>query len=95
MRVEIINKQKPDDIPITYVRQVRTFGAEVSKKDLKKFPELTELNGEDFTYIVYEAIEIDYPEYDYEEDEYYIDDRLPCGCCACCGCSCHDDDEYE
>ncbi len=39
-------------------RQVRTFGNEISTKDLKKFPELKKYQGMDISYIVYEQLEI-------------------------------------
>jgi hypothetical protein len=42
----------------TYARQVRTFGQSISKKDIKKFPELEKYNGKDITYIIYESLEI-------------------------------------
>lgn len=41
-----------------YAREVRTFGNDISKKDLEKFPMLREHNGEDISYIVYESVEI-------------------------------------
>lgn len=41
-----------------YAREVRTFGNDISKKDLEKFPILREHNGEDISYIVYESVEI-------------------------------------
>lgn len=34
-------------------------------------------------------IDLEFDEDDF--DDYYLDDNLPCGCCACCGCSCYDD----
>lgn len=42
----------------SYAREVRTFGNNIPKKDLEKFPILREHNGEDISYIVYESVEI-------------------------------------
>lgn len=42
----------------SYAREVRTFGNNISKKDLEKFPILREHNGEDISYIVYESVEM-------------------------------------
>ena len=42
----------------SYAREVRTFGNNIAKKDLEKFPILREHNGEDISYIVYESVEI-------------------------------------
>lgn len=41
-----------------YVREVRTFNNNISKKDLEKFPVLKQYQGKDISYIVYESIDI-------------------------------------
>lgn len=41
-----------------YVREVRTFNNNISKKDLEKFPALKQYQGKDISYIVYESIDI-------------------------------------
>lgn len=61
-----INKYIEDNIKIELLknsevqsaRQFRTFGSQIPKSDLKKFPILEKLDGQDISYIVYESIEV-------------------------------------
>ena len=41
-----------------YAREVRTFGNNISKTDIEKFPILKDYDGQDISYIVYENVEI-------------------------------------
>jgi len=43
---------------ITSARQFRTFGQDIPKNDIKRFPELIKYKGKDISYIVYEELEI-------------------------------------
>lgn len=43
---------------ISYVRELRTFGGPIPKKDLEKFPILEQYKGQDISYIVSESVEI-------------------------------------
>jgi len=42
----------------SFAREYRTFGTNIPKSDIKKFPELKQYNGEDISYIIYESLEI-------------------------------------
>ena len=61
-----VNKYIEDNIKIELLknsetlaaREYRTFGGDMPKKDLEKFPILKEYKGRDISYIVYESIEI-------------------------------------
>lgn len=61
-----VNKYIEDNIKIELLknsktlaaREYRTFGGDMPKKDLEKFPILKEYKGQDISYIVYESIEI-------------------------------------
>lgn len=44
--------------PITTAREIRTFGKDIPKQDLNKFPELQNYKDKDISYIVYESLEI-------------------------------------
>ena len=44
--------------PITAAREVRTFGRDIPKQDLVKFPELQNYKDKDISYIIYESLEI-------------------------------------
>lgn len=52
-RIKLIQLDAP-----TYARQYRTFGTKIPKDDKKMFPELKELEGQDFDYTVYSSINI-------------------------------------
>lgn len=43
---------------IKSARQIRTFGQQIPKNDIKKFPELEQYKGQDISYIVYESLEV-------------------------------------
>lgn len=43
---------------VCYAREVRTFGNNISKTDIEKFPILKDYDGQDISYIVYENVEI-------------------------------------
>lgn len=43
---------------VCYAREVRTFGNNIPKTDIEKFPILKDYNGQDISYIVYENVEI-------------------------------------
>lgn len=44
--------------PVTTAREIRTFGKDIPKQDLSKFPELQNYKDKDVSYIVYESLEI-------------------------------------
>jgi hypothetical protein len=44
--------------PTMSARQYRTFGQQIPKKDVQRFPELKQYQGQDISYIVYEELEI-------------------------------------
>lgn len=51
--INLINEK--DD---RYMEQRRTFGAQVPKRDLERFPMLREYEGKDITYFIYSELEI-------------------------------------
>ena len=53
LKIDLLKKNN-----VMSAREVRTFDNDIPKKDLEKFPMLTQYKGQDVSYIVYESIEI-------------------------------------
>lgn len=53
LKIDLLKKND-----VMSAREVRTFDNDIPKKDLEKFPVLTQYKGQDVSYIVYESIEI-------------------------------------